>query len=152
MSDIHLVQSAIKTTVEWINTKSCRSLPFDDKHLLLLPGPAPNDRDYFRRLAILAADRANKEGYSSLLAGAGNETDETGDVGFYLGEGEYDKPEKVLEILGLQGKIHMCKNLSVLKDEYSFRVEGEDSKQLFFVVGKTEEGGWGGLVGAGVWT
>jgi len=45
------------------------------------------------------------------------------------------------------------RKLSLLEKEYSFRVEGKDSKVLFVVVGETDRGGiWGGLVGAGVWS
>jgi len=39
-----------------------------------------------------------------------------------------------------------------LKDKYAFRVEEEGSSTVVFaVVGRTE-GGWGGLLGAGVWS
>jgi len=99
MSDVH-------TTVEWVKEKSSVALTFDEQNLLLLPPNAkPDNRDYFRRLAITVAERAIQEGCSSLLAGGGNETDDTGDVAFYLGSGDFGNVDNVLKAMGLEGQV-----------------------------------------------
>lgn len=83
---------------------------FLPRHILLLPPraqgvQAPHDRylRYFGELAILANKAAESLACSSILAGQGSESDDTGDVALWLGEGDYGqgKEYNVLRVLEL---------------------------------------------------
>ncbi|KAG5653621.1 hypothetical protein H0H81_011847 [Sphagnurus paluster] len=79
---------------------------FDAQKLILLaPGattlPADNVQDYLWRLALAAEAAATNNTCSSILAGPGSESDDTGDVGLWLGAGDFSTPDRVLEGLGL---------------------------------------------------
>ncbi|PPQ64989.1 hypothetical protein CVT26_015698 [Gymnopilus dilepis] len=131
------------------------TLDFDASHLLVHP-PAkiPRDKTPFYHMALAAHDKALSQACSSLLAGPGSESDDTGDVAFWLGEGDFSKAENVLGALGLSGNTEEMEtradvnSITRLDDKYSFLIRGPESRVLFFLVGRAE-GGWGGLVGAG---
>jgi hypothetical protein len=75
--------------------------------LLLLP-PAQNPPDeevqeYLYELVRTAQASAEAQACSSILAGAGSESDDTGDAAFWLGEGQFGegRAEEVIRALGL---------------------------------------------------
>lgn len=88
---------AIVTTVDLLCRMAGQPLKFSASHLTLLD----DNKGYFYQLALKAHLLAMANGCSSILAGQGSESDDTGDVGFYLGEGDYEKAENVLKTLGL---------------------------------------------------
>ncbi|KAF9451263.1 hypothetical protein P691DRAFT_808253 [Macrolepiota fuliginosa MF-IS2] len=83
---------------------------FLPQHLLLLPPKAqavqaPNERTlrYLGELAVLANVAAESLACSSVLAGQGSESDDTGDVALWLGKGDYGpgNEHNVLRVLEL---------------------------------------------------
>ncbi|KAF9047287.1 hypothetical protein BJ165DRAFT_1526610 [Panaeolus papilionaceus] len=114
-------------------------------------------------LAQKSQELAFSQGYSSLLVGAGNESDEDSDLGLWLGKGDYHEPINVLKALGLEQwspsiTMESTKIPTIItegmKNVYTFRISMEDSKVVFILVGQIEsdDDGWGGLLGRGVWT
>ncbi|KAF8972956.1 hypothetical protein BDZ97DRAFT_642112 [Flammula alnicola] len=106
------VQDALPlaATVQLLNENSTHTLDFDASHLLLTASPSSQlsetTKSYLYRLAKDAQDAAYSIGCSSVLVGQGNEGDDTGDVAFWLGEGEYGAAENVLRALGLGGEVN----------------------------------------------
>ncbi|KAF9456628.1 hypothetical protein BDZ94DRAFT_1138199, partial [Collybia nuda] len=74
--------------------------------LLLIP-PAqslPHDKiqGYLYELVRAAQVAAEAQACSSILAGIGSESDDTGDAAFWLGEGQFEgQAEEVVRALGL---------------------------------------------------
>lgn len=95
----------IAATVDILRSAALRTLEFDAEHLLLIAAtrPSASTASYLYRLAKAAQDSAYARACSSLLAGEGSESDDTGDVAFWLGEGDYGAPDKVLRALGVSG-------------------------------------------------
>ncbi|KAF5386051.1 hypothetical protein D9615_002429 [Tricholomella constricta] len=136
---------------------------FDPQTLILLPPGSrqlPNNtvRQYLHRLALAAEATAAESACSSILAGQGSESDDTGDVALWLGKGDFQTPELVLKGLGLNGEIKMTDFsppaqlaglLGELKDAFSFRVQARmtGGVVIFFLLGRVEGAGWGGLAG-----
>lgn len=95
----------LAATAQLLCEASTQELTFDAAHLVLCPSVAPSEaiRRYLYQLAKDAQDAAYSRACSSILAGEGSEGDDTGDVAFWLGEGDFTSPGKVLEALGLSG-------------------------------------------------
>jgi len=137
-------------------------------HLILLPyavfPPSLQIQEHLRDLILSAHEGANDLCCGSILAGQGSETDEYGDIGFWLGDGPYgDNPPEVLNAIGLEcfggdkasastiGRISLTPtglpeslwppppdpSLSKLKDLLS----ALDNKYAFFVKGGSFAGG-----------
>lgn len=87
---------AIAATVDLLRGMAGDALKFDASHLTLV-----DENDEVYQLALKAHSLAMANACSSILAGQGSEGDDTGDVGFYLGEGSYEKAENVLKAIGL---------------------------------------------------
>ncbi|GLB37234.1 putative regulator medusa [Lyophyllum shimeji] len=154
-----------------VNAKAPRSR-FDPKQLTLFPPTTfPNGivQRYLHSLAMFALQTAEENSCSSILAGKGSESDEFGDVALWLGSGEFQTPMRVLNALGLaewaaNGEVadyvfprptgnagsQLGDMLSELKDQFSFRVQAglTGSLVLFFLVGRVESEGYGGLLEA----
>ena len=101
------------------------TLDFDASHLLVHP-PAkiPREKTPFYHMALAAHDKALSQACSSLLAGQGSESDDTGDVAFWLGEGDFSKAENVLGALGLSGNVSIdssCVVIQYSKEYYKYR-------------------------------
>ncbi|KAF8629206.1 hypothetical protein AX17_005791 [Amanita inopinata Kibby_2008] len=119
-ASIQSIASTVLTFMELQNlSKDTASLSsFDTKHLLFLPatdGHAVSNetRKYLGDLTIYAENTAEFMGYSSILAGPGSESDDTGDVAFWLGSGDHFKnnANAVLSRLGL-GRWSSAGNIS----------------------------------------
>ncbi|KAG6854059.1 hypothetical protein C0991_011037 [Blastosporella zonata] len=157
----------------FVDVNSPRST-FDPTTLILFapsspPSPTDAIQQYLRRLARAAQSDAVNKSYSSILAGQGSESDDTGDIALWLGTGDFATPDKVLGALGLSvwaadGEIAVTNFaapagsrieglLGELKDTFSFRVRAEMTGRivLFFLVGRVG-GGWAGLAGIGTWS
>lgn len=88
-----------------------KSIPhpsFLPARLLLLPPaqilPDEEVQEYLYDLAHTAQVAAEAQACSSILAGAGSESDDTGDAAFWLGEGQFEgRAEEVVRALGLEG-------------------------------------------------
>ncbi|KAF8160992.1 hypothetical protein B0H34DRAFT_673052 [Crassisporium funariophilum] len=146
-------------TAKLLSDQSTRSCQYDSEALLLLPNEKPDEKTkgYLNSLAQIAQTAATSQTCSSILLGEGNESDDTGDIAFWLGVGNYVSAGNVLEALGLDKWAENIKNvkpslpselsqhLDGMQDVYSFRATGSDSIVAVFLVGKTE-GGWGGLI------
>ncbi|KAF8197952.1 hypothetical protein BJ912DRAFT_952636 [Pholiota molesta] len=153
----------LAATAQLLCGASTKQLTFDAAHLVLYPSDAPSEAiaRYLYQLAKDAQDAAYSRACSSILAGEGSEGDDTGDVAFWLGEGDFSSPGKVLEALGLSGNGMQHTELDLTKElnsaiesmsgRFSFRLGLGDSRMVFILVGKID-GGWGGLVGVGIWT
>ncbi|KAH9485297.1 hypothetical protein JR316_0002205 [Psilocybe cubensis] len=144
--------NAIATTVALLRSMAHGELAFNPAQLTLRGESAE-----IYQLALKAHSLALEHTCSSILAGQGSESDDAGDVGFHLGEGDYSKAENVLKALSLPVTQTTTMNrpdgwTETLQNEYYFRIAGPNSRYIFFLVGQTDTGGWGGLVGAGVWT
>ncbi|RDB25376.1 hypothetical protein Hypma_008091 [Hypsizygus marmoreus] len=147
---------------------------FISANLVLLPSSAaqpPNQttQDYLHRLVLSAESAAASISCSSILAGAGSESDDTGDIALWLGPGDFGEPQAVLQALGLAewasaGEIAsfglslpanstFAQQLASLQEKYCFRVREANtgSLVLFFLVGRMDEG-WAGLLGVGTWS
>ncbi|KAG6820880.1 hypothetical protein H0H93_010224 [Arthromyces matolae] len=81
---------------------------FDPSCLILFPpssppSPPPPDfvRHYLHRLARDAQADATDRACSSILAGQGSESDDTGDIALWLGPNNHSTPDLVLKSLGL---------------------------------------------------
>ncbi|KAF8070278.1 hypothetical protein FPV67DRAFT_1486810 [Lyophyllum atratum] len=147
----------------FVNDNAPRSR-FDPHTLILLPPSLPSQpsetvQRYLHRLALAALATAEEKFCSSILAGQGSESDDTGDVGLWLGSGEFQTPRQVLHALGLadwasDGEIaatvfpplaglagsQLGDLMAELKDMFSFRakVSMTDGIVLFFLVGRLE--------------
>ncbi len=91
---------------------------FSPDHLLILPrthSPSDTISSYYADLTLLANNAAESLSCSSILAGQGNESDDTGDVALWLGEGDYGpgKEENVLKLLSLTPWIERGAQVSV---------------------------------------
>ncbi|KAG6878533.1 hypothetical protein C0993_004431 [Termitomyces sp. T159_Od127] len=158
----------------FVDDASPRSL-FDPASLVLYPPsrperPAEPVQQYLRRLACAANADAADMACSSILAGQGSESDDTGDVALWLGSGDHASPELVLGTLGLSdwaasGKVaasafaappgsRVETLLGEMEDVFSFRVQAAmtGGVVLFFLVGRVAGAGWAGLAGIGTWT
>jgi len=126
---------------------------FDSSNLILIPSGASDPPDRIKgqiKALVEAADKvATSLAFSSILAGQGSESDDNGDVGIWLGEGDYEEGREVevLAALGLQGWAP--------KERYCFRVKKGGPRSggsvAFFLLGNLDDQGWGGLVGIGIW-
>ncbi|KAG6857269.1 hypothetical protein H0H87_007102 [Tephrocybe sp. NHM501043] len=164
---------AIASTARNINdSASSHSSSFDLATLILSPPsrptPPPDTVHYLTRLARAAHADALAMSCSSLLAGQGSESDDTGDVALWLGSGDFASPDLVLAVLGLldwaaarEVKPFPPPNgpqidalLGQLHDVLSFRVSPAmtGGMVMFFLVGRLSSGGWGGLAGIGTWS
>lgn len=130
--------------------------------------------EYFSNLASTAKETAFAHACSSVLAGQSSESDDLEDVGLWLGTGQYDKEHanNVLRVLGLGDKFHfvplmesglpatfefggdgpLVDALGQLADKYCVRVSVPEASTVVFVLVGRCQSGWGGLVGAGVWS
>ncbi|KAF9484465.1 hypothetical protein BDN70DRAFT_928341 [Pholiota conissans] len=155
----------LAATAKLLCRASTKELQFDPEHLVLYSSTPPSETTarYLYALAKSAQDGAYALACSSILVGTSNESDDTGDVAFWLGVGDFASASKVLEALGLSGNSvegteleltsELNRALESMKGLFSFRIGMVDdsSRMVFFQVGEIG-GGWGGLVGAGVWT
>ncbi|KAF7315337.1 hypothetical protein MIND_00048300 [Mycena indigotica] len=150
-------------------------------HVLLASKQDPKDQlQYFDSLAIAAQRAADSLLCSSILAGHGSESDEFSDVAVWLGPGSFGKghEQSVLNSLGLQSDSispvalatpsnipttvrvqnstpeldAFTHKLSELKELHCFSTPSSGSDVIFSLIGKAANGGWGGLVGIGVWS
>ncbi|KAG6908386.1 hypothetical protein DXG01_004815 [Tephrocybe rancida] len=108
----HLSSAAIASTAlmigeiqSFVDDNSPRST-FDPTSLILFPPsspPPPTDpiQQYLLRLVRAAQADATDIACSSILAGQGSESDDTGDIAVWLGDGNFATPDGVLEALGL---------------------------------------------------
>ncbi|CAA7259264.1 unnamed protein product [Cyclocybe aegerita] len=153
----------IAATANRLTEESSKALSFDENAYTLSTEP-PQEQTFFTQLAETAQNAAFAQSCSSILVGAGNESDETGDLPFWLGSGNYGpgNSKTVLSVLGLE---QWAENITAAEPQltpelnellhkmeyrYSFRTTSGSSVAVF-VVGKLGDG-WGGLVGLGVWT
>jgi len=175
---------AIGSTISFLrgsgSNAATSSTSFIPSHILLTPpsspGPSQKVQNTIRSIVIAANQTALANACSSVLAGATSESDDYGDVGFWLGAGEFGKGNEkgVIEKLGFGellarggggSKIHqestlpaLCSKsplagqLSSMSDMHMFRIAVEHSGVVFFLVGKLSEKEWVGLVGAGSWS
>ena len=81
-------------------------LVIDGVPVLVPRGEAPGDvvREFLVNLTRRAASAASALACGSILAGATSETDEYGDIAFWLGEGDFGpgREREVLDALGLK--------------------------------------------------
>ncbi|KAG6862288.1 hypothetical protein C0995_015985 [Termitomyces sp. Mi166 len=147
---------------------------FDPTCLILYPPSAPSPpaepvKQYLRRLARAAQADAADMACSSILAGQGSESDDTGDIGLWLGSEDHASPELVLSALGLSGwaangevaasnfaappASRVEQALVEMEERFSFRVRASMTGGivLFFLVGRVS-GAWAGLAGIGTWS
>lgn len=104
--------------------KSIPHASFVPSRLLLLPPaqslPEEEVQSFLFELARTAQVEAEAQFCSSILAGAGSESDDTGDAAFWLGEGQFDgRVEEVVRALGLDG---WAENGTV--SQFHFGIEG----------------------------
>jgi len=173
---------AIQNTLNLISSSSSNSTSFSPSAFTLLSTdsnahkPGEDTLSFLRTLLISTTQSAISNSTSSYLAGPSNESDEYGDVAFYLcpaSSKSFDKnsEKEILTLLGLDKLLsnpsvsikpfspsklengHHPEALTQLKDVHSFRVEGgtDDGTVLFFLVGRYESD-WLGIVGVGVWS
>jgi len=136
--------------------------------------PSEHTFSFLRTLLISTTQSALSNSFPSYLAGPSTESDEYGDVAFYLCPASSksfgkDSEKEILTLLGLD-KLLSNSSVSIkpfsppkfennhseepdkLKDIHSFRVEGIDGGiVLFFLVGRYESD-WLGILGVGVWS
>ncbi|KAH0589329.1 hypothetical protein H2248_005090 [Termitomyces sp. 'cryptogamus'] len=157
----------------FVDDSSPRS-SFDPTCLILYPpsGPSPpaeSVQQYLRRLARAAQADAADMACSSILAGQGSESDDTGDIALWLGSKDHASANVVLETLGLSewvasGEVagsnfvapresRVEKLLGEMEESFSFRASASMTGGivLFFLIGRVS-GGWVGLAGIGTWT
>jgi len=171
---------AIQNTLKVISSLSSSSsnTSFSPSSFTLLPSDSnshkPNDQtlSFLRTLLLSTTQSALSKSTSSFLAGPSSESDEYGDVAFYLCPASSksfgkDSEKDILTLLGLDQLLSKSSasikpnpppktsndTLAKLKDIHSFRVEGaaDDGTVLFFLVGRYESD-WLGIVGVGVWS
>ncbi|KAG6829555.1 hypothetical protein H0H92_004224 [Tricholoma furcatifolium] len=115
---------------------------FDPSSLILFPPqpqaplpPIDSVKQYLRRLVLAAQADAVDLSCSSILAGQGSESDDTGDIAVWLGPGDFSSPDLVLHALGLTewaadgeiastqftGGSRLEKLVSEMEDKFSFR-------------------------------
>ena len=101
------VSTLFPQTKSLADPTSCPS--FDSSNLILTQNEAtvPPDKvkGQIKALVQAAEKAATSLAYSSMLAGAGSESDENGDVGIWLGKGQYGAghENEVLKALALEG-------------------------------------------------
>ncbi|KJA27770.1 hypothetical protein HYPSUDRAFT_197930 [Hypholoma sublateritium FD-334 SS-4] len=136
-------------TVAVLRAASARPLAFDA--MVLSPGPRPSEEAArcLHELAEAAQEMAAARACSSALVN-GSESDDTGDVAFWLGPGDYGSAAKVLGALGIAADATPTA-VEPLGGKFSFRIEGADARVVVFLV-REIAGGWGGLAGVGTWT
>jgi len=113
----------LAATAELLISQSSRKLDFKASRLLLFSSSQPSEQAqmYLYQLAKDAQAEAFSLLCSSLLVGQGNESDEYGDVAFWVGKGEFGVAENVLHALGIAGEvrttshvvIHLAKRISL---------------------------------------
>src|ERR1700734_2331831 len=92
-----------------LSSDSSAAPSFDSSNLILIRNGAsapPDDiKCLIKTLVEAAQAAASSLACSSILAGQGSESDDDGDVGLWLGKGDYGEghEREVLEALGLQG-------------------------------------------------
>lgn len=96
-------QAAPIATIDILRGAVLRTLEFDADHLLLIAAthPSASTASYLYRFAKAAQDSTYAHVCSILLAGEGSKSDDTGDVAFWLDEGDYGDADKVLHALGV---------------------------------------------------
>lgn len=121
------ITSTISSLFQQNNLSSNSTSPpsFDSSNLLLIRKGAspPQDkvRGQIKALAEAAEKAATSLACSSILAGQGSEGDDDGDVGIWLGQGDYGEgyESEVLEALGLENwaqeeEVRHCNPLAML--------------------------------------
>jgi hypothetical protein len=95
----------LAATVEFLTAQSSRKLCFKPSRLLLSSSAQPSEQaqNYLYQIAKDAQAAAFRLSCSSILVGQGNESDENSDVAFWVGQGEFEAAENVLQALGLWG-------------------------------------------------
>lgn len=93
----------LAATVDILRAASAIPLEFDEGHRVVYPGarPSAETAECLYALAKEAQDTAHARACSSVLVGASSESDDTGDVAFWLGAGDYGSADKVLQALGI---------------------------------------------------
>ncbi|KAF5325709.1 hypothetical protein D9611_000164 [Ephemerocybe angulata] len=146
--------------------------------ILAAPGSDKTAVQYLQGLAALAKDAAEDHACGSVLAGQGSEADDFGDIAFWLGTGKYDQDNanRVMDALGLDASQirpvplthaglptaafnpqieggEFIEELKRLGEKYCIRasIPGE-ATVVFVLVGQYGNVGWGGLIGAGIWS
>ncbi|KAH9083898.1 hypothetical protein EDB83DRAFT_2212872 [Lactarius deliciosus] len=137
----------------------------------LISVPPPEVRVYLRDLASTTNSTANENSCGSVLVGQGSDTDEFGDICFWLGNGPYGEGREanVLRALNLYDSTSRARRwpysasspslsvlLAKLRDKFYFCVNSgprANGTTMHFLVGRLAEGnlsGWVGLVGIGL--
>ena len=94
----------VAATVDILRAESAIPLAFDEAHLVLAPVGVSLSEEVSKSLCALAKEAQEKayaRACSSLLVGESSESDDTGDVAFWLGAGDYGGADKVLRALGI---------------------------------------------------
>jgi len=107
--------SIAQATVELLIAQSSRKLEFKASRLLLYSSSQPSEQAqiYLYQLAKDAQAEALSLLCSSLLVGQGNESDEYGDVAFWVGNGEFGVAENVLDALGIAGEVRTMSHVVI---------------------------------------